>query len=105
MAAPPRLITLNIGSQTIGLAEFRVIHARLVLVNYRFRETPLDPATGQRRDAHAALHETAVALREMMREMHIHSAPVNYAVPAQSVNECAFHASFRVTRPPFRAKQ
>src|SRR6266511_1036855 len=85
MAAPPRLITLNIGSQTIGLAEFRVIHARLVLVNYRFRETPLDPATGQRRDAHAALHETAVALREMMREMHIHSAPVNYAVPAQSV--------------------
>src|SRR6266700_1855373 len=85
MVAPPRLITLNIGSQTIGLAEFRVIHGRLVLLNYRFRETPLDPATGQRRDAHAALHETAVALREMMHEMHIHRGPVNYAVPAQSV--------------------
>ena len=55
MAAPPRLITLNIGSQTIGLAEFRVVHGRLTLVNYRFRETPLDPETGQRRDAQAAL--------------------------------------------------
>jgi type IV pilus assembly protein PilM len=85
MAAPPRLITLNIGSQTIGLAEFRIVHGRLVLVNYRFRETPLDPETGQRRDAQAALHETAVALREMMHEMHIPGAPVNYAVPGQSV--------------------
>ncbi len=85
MAAPPRLITLNIGSQTIGLAEFRAVHGRLALVNYRFHETPLDAETGQRRDAHAALHETVVALREMMREMHIYGASVNYAVPAQSV--------------------
>src|SRR5438876_1205873 len=85
MAAPAHLVTLNIGSQTIGLAEFRVIHGRLVLLNYRFRETPLDPATGQRRDAHDALHETAGVLRELMREMHIHRADVNYAVPAQSV--------------------
>src|SRR6266568_4835682 len=85
MAAPARLIALNIGSQTIGLAEFQVVHGRLALVNYRFRETPLDPETGQRRDVHAALHETAVALREIMHEMHIHGAPVNYAVPAQSV--------------------
>jgi type IV pilus assembly protein PilM len=85
MAAPARLITLNIGSQTLGLAEFRVIHGRLVLLNYRFRETPLDPATGQRRDAHAALHETAAVLREMMHEMHVHPGDVNYSVPAQSV--------------------
>jgi type IV pilus assembly protein PilM len=85
MAAPARLITLNIGSQTIGLAEFRVIHGRLGLLNYRFRETPLDPATGERRDAHDALHETALVLRELMHEMHIHRADVNYAVSAQSV--------------------
>src|SRR2546425_13274321 len=84
MTAPARLTSLNIGSQTIGLAEFRVIHGRLVLVNYRFRETSLDPATGQRRDAHAALHETAVALREKMHVMHIFLWPVNYAVPAES---------------------
>src|SRR5881296_654564 len=85
MAAPARLITLNLGSQTIGLAEFRVINGRLVLLSYRFRQTPLDPASGQRLDAHVALQETAVALREMMHEMHIHRGPVNYAVPAQSV--------------------
>ena len=85
MAAPARLVTLNIGSQTIGLAEFRAIHGRVVLLNYRFRETPLDPATGQRRDAHEALHDTTVALREMMHEMHIHRLPVNYAVAAQAV--------------------
>jgi type IV pilus assembly protein PilM len=85
MAAPPRLITLNIGSQTIGLAEFRVTHGRLVLLGYRFHETPLDLESGQRRDAHVALQETAVALRETMHEMHIHRGPVNYAVPAQSV--------------------
>jgi type IV pilus assembly protein PilM len=85
MAAPAHLVTLNIGSQTIGLAEFRVIHGRLVLLNYRFRETPLDPATGQRRDANDALQETAGVLRELMHEMHIHRADTNYAVPAQSV--------------------
>jgi len=85
MAAPARLVTLNIGSQTIGLAEFRVTHGRLVLLNYRFRETPLDPATGQRRDAHDALRENAGVLHELMREMHVHRADVNYAVPAQSV--------------------
>src|SRR5437773_3261984 len=85
MPAPARLITVNIGSQTIGLAEFRLINDRLVLVNYRFREMPLDPATGERQDAHTALHETAVALREIMQELHINPAPVNYAVPAQSV--------------------
>jgi type IV pilus assembly protein PilM len=85
MAAPARLITLNLGSQTISLAEFRVIQGRLTLLNYRFRETPLDPATGQRLDAHVALHETALALREMLHEMHIHRADVNYAVSAQSV--------------------
>jgi type IV pilus assembly protein PilM len=85
MPPPARLITLNLGSQTIGLAEFRAAGGGLVLVNYRWRETPLDPETGQRRDAHVALHETAAAVREMMREMQIHRAPVNYAVPSQSV--------------------
>src|SRR6266542_7030104 len=97
MTAPARLTSLNIGSQTIGLAEFRVTHGRLALLNYRFRETPLDPATGERRDAHAALNETAAVMREIMHEMHIHRADVNYAVPAQSffsrsVNHPALHA-------------
>src|SRR4030095_2846673 len=85
MPAPARLITLNIGSQTFGLAEFRVAHGGLVLVNYRLRELPLDPETGQRRDAHGALEESAAVLREMMQEMQIPRRPVNYALPAQSV--------------------
>ena len=85
MPAPARLITLNLGSQTVGLAEFRADRGGLVLINYRLRETSLDPETGQRRDAHLALHETAAVLREMMREMQIHHAPVNYAIPSQAV--------------------
>src|SRR5438552_7717020 len=85
MPGPARLITLNLGSQTIGLAEFRAIRGGLVLVNYRLRETPLDPETGQRRDTHLALHESPAVLREMMHEMQIHHGPVNYAVPSQSV--------------------
>jgi len=86
MAISPRLISLNFGSQTIGLAEFRIqAHGGLVLLDYRLREAPLDPATGQRREAHTALHETAVALREMMSELHIKHGSVNCALPAQSV--------------------
>ena len=63
MAGPARLITLNLGSQTIGLAEFRAAAGGLVLVDYRLRETPLDPETGQRRDAEVALHETGAVLK------------------------------------------
>src|SRR2546423_3632715 len=85
MAGPARLITVNLGSQTLGLAEFRAAVGGLVLVDYRLRETPVDPDTGQRRDTHASQHEAAAALREMMREMQVHRAPVNYAVPSQSV--------------------
>ena len=85
MRAPARLITLNLGSQTFGLAEFRVAPGGLTLVDYRLREVPLDPETGQRRDAHVAFDEGAAALREMMHELQIPRRPVNYALPAQSV--------------------
>ena len=60
MAVPARLITLNLGSQTVGLAEFRVqAHGGLVLVDYR--------------------------LREIMDELHIKRGLVNYALSGQSV--------------------
>ena len=87
MPGPARLITVNLGSQTIGLAEFRVAHSGLVLVNYRLREVPLDPETGYRRDVHVASEEGAAVLREMMHQMQIHHRSVNYALPAQSVFE------------------
>jgi len=85
MPGPARLITLNLGSHTVGVAEFRVAHGGLVLVNYRLREVPFDPETGQRRDAHVAFEEAAAVLREMMHEMQIPHRPVNYALPAHSV--------------------
>src|SRR2546430_8125768 len=85
MPGPARLITLNLGSQTVGVAEFRVAPGGLVLVNYRLHQAPLDPETGHRRDAHVAFEEAAAVLRELMLEMQIPRRAVSYALPAQSV--------------------
>jgi len=80
MAVPARLISLNIGSQTIGLAEFRTqAQGGLVLVNYRLREIPPEPASEEARDS-----QITVAVREMMNELHIKHGHVNYSIPAQS---------------------
>ena len=80
MAAPARLISLNIGSQTIGLAEFRTqAHGGLVLVDYRLREIPAEPTSDEVRDP-----QITVAVREMMNELHIKHGRVNYSIPAQS---------------------
>ena len=81
MAIAPRLISLNLGSQTIGLAEFRVqAHGGLVLLDYRLREVATDPTSEEMRRA-----QIAVAVREMMSELHIKHGAANYALPAQSV--------------------
>src|SRR6266404_8619793 len=81
MARPTRLITLNLGSQTIGLAEFRVqAHGGLVLADYRFRDIPVDP-TGEE----MARAQMPTALREMMNELQIKRGRINYAVSGQSV--------------------
>jgi type IV pilus assembly protein PilM len=81
MAIVPRLISLNLGSQTIGLAEFRVqAHGGLVLLDYRLREIATDSTSDEIRRA-----QIAVAVREMMNELHIKHGAVNYALPAQSV--------------------
>ncbi len=81
MAIASRLISLNLGSQTIGLAEFRVqAHGGLVLLDYRLRETSTDPASDEMRRS-----QIAVAVREMMSELHIKHGALNYALPAQSV--------------------
>ena len=81
MAIASRLISLNLGSQTIGLAEFRVqAHGGLVLLDYRLRETSTDPTSDEMRRA-----QIAVAVREMMSELHIKHGALNYALPAQSV--------------------
>src|SRR5437588_4753049 len=81
MAKPMRIISLNLGSQTIGLAEFQAkAEGGLVLQNYRLREVLIDPAGEAMRNA-----QVSSILREMMAELQIRHEAVNYAVPAQSV--------------------
>jgi len=81
MAIPTRIISLNLESQTIGLAEFRVqAHGGLVLLGYRLRELPVEAAGEEMRRT-----QMTIALREMLDELHIKRGVVNYALPAQSV--------------------
>src|SRR5881227_311837 len=81
MAKLTRIISLNLGSQTIGLAEFQAQpHGGLILRQHRFREILADAADDATRSA-----QIGRALREMLAEMQIKSGDVNYAVPAQSV--------------------
>ena len=81
MAIPTRIISLNLGSQTVGLAEFRVqAHGGLVLLGYRLRELPVEAAGEEMRRT-----QMTIALREMLAELHIKRGLVNYALPAQSV--------------------
>ena len=80
MPIPTRLISLNLGSQTIGLAEFRThAHGGLVLVDYRLREIPAELGNEETRHS-----QIAAALREMMDELGIKHGRVNYAIAAQS---------------------
>lgn len=81
MAAAPLIISLNLGSQTLGLAQFEVQpHGGLVLRDYRLREILVDPAGEGMRHA-----QIAAALREMMNELQIKDGNVNFAVAGQSV--------------------
>ena len=81
MAAPARILSLNLGSQTLGLAEFRTQAAGgLVLHAYRLREILADPTA---ESAHIA--QITIALREMLAELQIRSGKVNYAVASQSI--------------------
>jgi len=81
MAAPSRILSLNLGSQTVGLAEFHSQpNGGLVLNGYRLREILADPSNEGARSA-----QIGAALREMMGELGIKGGPVNYAIAAQSV--------------------
>ena len=81
MAALTRILSLNLGSQTIGLAEFQTQpHGGLVLAQYRVREILGDTAGEVARNA-----QITAGIRQMLGEMGIKPGSVNYAVPAQSV--------------------
>src|ERR1700730_19250020 len=76
MSSPrKRILSLNLGSQSIELAEFRALpDGGLVLRGYHTRELLVDPADGTQ---HAAI---ATALREMLDALQIKNGEVNYAI-------------------------
>ncbi|HEV2095932.1 MAG TPA: type IV pilus assembly protein PilM [Chthoniobacterales bacterium] len=81
MAASPRIFTLNLGSQTIGLAEFhKQPSGGLLLHGYRLRELTGDGISEVERN-----RQIGAAVSEMLTALQIKHATVNYAVPAQSV--------------------
>ena len=82
MSSPrTRIITLNLGSQSIELAEFRAQpQGGLILCGYRSREILADPTREATRST-----QVVAALREMMGELQIKGGPVNYTVAEESV--------------------
>ena len=81
MAASSKIITLNLGMQTVGLAEFSSTPGGgLVLNRYRLTEMLADPATDSSRVA-----QVRMAVREMVNAFKIKSGRVNYSIPSQSV--------------------
>lgn len=81
MAAPTRILCLNIGSQSIALGDFRgEANGGLVLAAFRTRELLAEPGNDAARNA-----QITGSLREMMRELGLRAGAVSYAVAAQSV--------------------
>ena len=81
MSPRTRITTLNLGSQSIELAEFRAQpQGGLILCGYRSRELLADPAREATRHA-----QVVAALREMLDELQIKGGPVNYTVAEESV--------------------
>ena len=81
MVAATRIVSLNVGSQTLGLAEFRMQpQGGLVLHDYRLREILAEPGRETMRQA-----QIVDVLCEMRDELRIKSGVVNYAVAGQSV--------------------
>jgi type IV pilus assembly protein PilM len=81
MSACPRILSLDLGSQTLGLAEFQAPpKGGLILTGYRRRDILVDPATET--DRSQQISET---LSAMMRELGVRSGPIDYAVSGQSV--------------------
>lgn len=82
MAAPTRIHTLNIGTQSISLADLRAAEGGgLTLVGYYVTE--LAPSETSSEATRKVQIQSAVT--ELMTESGIKSGPINYAVTAQSV--------------------
>lgn len=81
MPAASRIVSLNLGSQTLSLASFQAQPTGgLVLTGYRRREIVVDPAVAG--DRHEQVEST---VRGLMSDLGIKGGPVDYAVSGQSV--------------------
>jgi type IV pilus assembly protein PilM len=81
MSPRTSIIALNLGSQTVELAKFRVQPSGgLILDNYCTRDLPLDPAQERTR-----LTQIAMALGEMQTEWNLTSGLVNYTVAEELI--------------------
>jgi type IV pilus assembly protein PilM len=81
MAKPARIISLDLGSQSIGLADFRVQpQGGIVLQDYLRRQVLAEPSGEAMREP-----QMAEVLREMLDELQIRSGNVNYSITGQSV--------------------
>ena len=81
VAAATRILTVNLGSQTIALGEFRAQPGGgLILQNYRLHETLADVAGEGMRYS-----QLEPVLRQALDGLHIKGGDVNYAVPGQAV--------------------
>src|SRR5437660_8097875 len=80
MFSPKSILTLNLGSQTISLAEFQAqANGGLLLRNHRPREALIAPANER-------IDQTELtSLRELVAELQVKGHDVNYAVSGQSV--------------------
>jgi type IV pilus assembly protein PilM len=81
MAAPARILSLNLGTQTIGLAEFhRAENGGVMLNGYRLTEILSDPSAES-----ARLPQTRLAVSEMKDALKVRGGPINYAISGQNI--------------------
>ena len=81
MAAPARILSLNLGTQTIGMAEFqRADNGGIVLNAYKLTEIVSDPSAEAMR-----LPQTRLAVAEMKDTLKLRGGGINYAISGQNL--------------------
>ena len=82
MAASNRILSLNLGTQTVSVADFKTgQNGGLVLTNYKTGELLADPALP---DA-TRLAQTKLTLGELVAGMGLKGQKVNYAISSQAI--------------------
>ncbi len=81
MAAPNRILALNLGTQTISLAEFQTNPSGgIVLVRYKQVEILGDPAADSTRVA-----QTKMQIQQLVSEFALKRQQVNYAIASHTI--------------------